>query len=160
MKKIINSGFTLIELLVVVSIIGILIGLSVFGLQGARKSARDAVRKSALEEIRSGVGIYKADCNRYPLSVTAGIPSVVLATSGTSLTGDGVSSASCLVANTYINKIPSDPTSPNSEFLYWSDGVKYELCAFLEQDTTGATVTCGGSGTCGSATCNYKVENP
>ena len=44
-----SCGFTLIELLVTISIIGILIGLSVFGLQGARQSARDAKRKADLD---------------------------------------------------------------------------------------------------------------
>lgn len=161
MKKATYSlAFTLIELLVVISIIGILIGLSVFGLQGARQVSRDAVRKSALEEIRAGVGIYKADCNKFPVSSTPGNPSSVLATSGSSLTGDGVSTSSCLSTNVYINKIPVDPTSPNADFLYWSDGVTYQICASLEQNAEGAAVTCGSSSSCGAATCNYKVENP
>lgn len=154
------SGFTLIELLVVISIIGVLIGLSIFGLQGARKSSRDAVRKSALEEIRAGVGIYKADCNKFPISVTPGNPSTVLSTSGNSLTGDGVSTSSCLETNVYINKIPVDPTSPNADFLYWSDGVTYQVCASLEQNTEDPPVTCGNSSSCGSSTCNYQVVNP
>ncbi len=46
--RILNTGFTLIELLVVIAITAILIGLSVFGLQGARESARDAQRKADL----------------------------------------------------------------------------------------------------------------
>lgn len=159
-RKIISeSGFTLIELLVVISIIGILIGLSIFGLQGARQVSRDAVRKSSLEEIRSGIGIYKADCNRYPVSATAGNPSTVLATSGNSLTGDGISTASCLASNVYINKIPVDPTSPNADFLYWSDGITYQVCASLEQEGA-SPVTCGSSSACGAATCNYQVINP
>ncbi|MCK4588676.1 prepilin-type N-terminal cleavage/methylation domain-containing protein, partial [Candidatus Woesebacteria bacterium] len=61
-----KKGFTLIELLVVISIIGILLALSIFGLQGARKSARDSKRKADIELIRSGIEIYKADCNVYP----------------------------------------------------------------------------------------------
>ena len=62
----IKKGFTLIELLVVISIIGILIAVSIFGLSGARESARDARRKSDLELIRSGLELYRADCNAYP----------------------------------------------------------------------------------------------
>ena len=88
------KGFTLIELLVVVSIIGILIALSIFGLQGARESSRDARRKADLETIRSGLEIYKADCNDYPPAskVVGGSP----------LVGDG-SPTSCAVTNTYIS---------------------------------------------------------
>ena len=47
-----NKGFTLIELLVVISIVGILLGLSIFSLQNSKKSGRDAKRKSDLELIR------------------------------------------------------------------------------------------------------------
>lgn len=143
------KGFTLIELLVVISIIGVLIGLSVFGLQGARKASRDAVRKADLEQIRSAIGMYRADCNTYPLSLN-------LSTS-TSLIGDG-SSTSCPVTNVYISETPVDPISPNAGYIYSSDGIIYSICASLEQG--GATVTCGGSSNCGGSTCNYQVKNP
>lgn len=145
-NKFFNNGFTLIELLVVISIIGILVAISVFGLSGARESARDARRKSDLELIRSGLEIYKADCNTYPASITF----------GSSLGGSGTPST-CLATNTYIADIPTDPTSTTRSYIYSSDGATYEICTSLEQET--GTVTCGGSSNCGS-TCNYKVTNP
>lgn len=139
------AGFTLIELLVVISIIALLIGLSTFALQGARKSSRDTRRKSDLELIRSGIEIYKADCDVYPSS---------LPTSGSALNGDG-SISTCLVSNTYISSVPSDPLDPNRTFYYTSpDGETYELCAALEG---GGSATCAGS--CGE-TCNYQLVNP
>jgi type II secretion system protein G len=145
-----KGGFTLIELLVVISIIGILIGLSVFGLQGARKASRDAVRKADLEQIRGALAMYKADCSSYPLALN-------LSTS-TSLVGDN-SSSSCLPGNVYITATPIDPISPNASYIYNSpDGITYSICTSLEQG--GTTVTCGGSSNCGGATCNYKVTNP
>lgn len=140
-----KKGFTLIELLVVISIIGILLALSIFGLQGVRESARDSKRKADIELIRSGIEIYKADCNVYPLSL------------GSSLVGDGISTSSCLVSNTYIAEVPEDQLSPTQSYLYWSDGTTYEICASLE-DGSGSE-TCGGSSNCGT-TCNYKVTNP
>lgn len=144
------AGFTLIELLVVISIIGILIGLSVFGLQGARKASRDAVRKADLEQIRSGLGMYKADCNVYPSGLNL--------SSATSLRGDG-STTACLVSNIYISEIPTDPISPAASYVYSSsDGITYTICASLEQG--GSSVSCGGSTSCGGATCNYQVSNP
>lgn len=139
-----KKGFTLIELLVVISIIGILIGLSVFGLQGAREASRDSKRKADLELIRSGVEIYKSDCGVYP---------VVL---DTTLIGDD-SNSSCDSTNTYISEVPEDPTYPAASYYYLSDGVTYEICAALEQDPT-TPATC--SGTCGTENCNYKVINP
>jgi len=143
----IQHAFTLIELLVVISIIGILIGLSVFGLQGARKSSRDAVRKADLETLRSALGMYKADCNTYPLALNLLSP--------ISLKGDG-STSSCLTTNVYITATPVDPI-PTAGYIYSSDGVTYSICASLEQG--GTTVSCGSTN-CGGTTCNYKVTNP
>jgi len=143
-----RKGFTLIELLVVISIIGILIGLSVFGLQGSRKASRDAVRKADLEMIRSGLGMYRADCNIYPLSLDL--------SASTSLKGDGTT-PSCATTNVYIAATPVDPISPAAGYIYSSDGITYSICASLEQG--GVTVSCGST-SCGGATCNYKVTNP
>ena len=149
-------GFTLIELLVVISIIGILIGLSVFGLQGAREVSRDSKRKADLELIRSGIEIYKSDCNSYPAG--SGDPAAVLNPGGNGLVGNGLSTA-CATTNTYISQVPLDPTAPNRNYLYSSSGTTYEICAALEQSQA-ATVTCGGSSNCGTSVCNYKVVNP
>lgn len=143
-----RRGFTLIELLVVITIVGILIGLSVFGLAGSRESSRDARRKADLELIRSGIEIYKSDCLNYPIATyTTSWPS--------SIVGDG-SPTACAVSNVYLSP-PSDPASPNRYYRYNSNGTTYELCAALEQGS--GSVTCGGSSNCG-ATCNYKVINP
>jgi len=142
----IKKGFTLIELLIVITIIGILIALSVFGLQGARESARDAKRKSDLEAIRSGIETYKADCNTYPLT---------LPSSGSPLIGSGVTT-NCPTTNTYMSAIPADPTSGRSYF-YSSTGVTYIACASLENSSGAVPAGCGS---CGSAACNYKVINP
>lgn len=137
-----RRGFTLIELLVVIGIIGILVGLSVFGLQGARAAARDADRKADLENIRSGLEIYKADCNFYPATITF----------GSSLSG------SCPTANTYMSVVPQDSVSPNVyKYSSLSGNTAYELCAHLEQGS--GSVSCGGSTNCGG-TCNYKVTSP
>ena len=80
------GGFSLIELLVVISIIGILVGLSAFGLQGARQASRDARRVSDIEQIRSGLELYKADCGVYPEN--ADFPAA-----GGDLIGDGSEAA-------------------------------------------------------------------
>ena len=135
------KGFTLIELLVVISIIGILVGLSIFGLQSARESSRNASRKSDLEMIRSGIEIYKADCGGYPVAL------------GTSLSGSETPGNTCLTSTVYIAEVPTDSLESRS-YYYNSDGVTYELCAALEDD---GVDTCSGS--CGE-TCTYQVVNP
>jgi general secretion pathway protein G len=63
----INRGFTLIELLVVMTLIGLLVGISLFAMGGARESARDGSRKADLEAVRSALELYKADCDEYPM---------------------------------------------------------------------------------------------
>lgn len=139
-----KKGFTLIEILVVLSIIGIILGLSIFGLQGARESSRDAKRKSDLEAIRANIELYKSDCDSYPL--------ILPAPAGT-LNGDG-STASCVVGNIYISNMPTDPL-PNKSYYYSSDGLTYDLCAALESEGSDAC-----SGSCGAEACDYKVVNP
>lgn len=113
-----TAGFTLIELLVVISIIGVLMAISLFGLQGAKESSRDARRKADIEMIRGGLEIYKSDCNIYPPSLTG----------GGSLTGD------CPTTNTYISLIPLDPLGHS--YSYTHTDTTYTLCTTLEQ--TGA----------------------
>jgi general secretion pathway protein G len=144
-----KKGFTLIELLVVISIIGILLALSVFGLLGARLASRDAKRKSDLELIRSGLEIYKADCDSYPATLAQG---------GT-LVGNG---STCSTDNTYITLVPSDPLT-TSQYVYTATAVngsdtKYTLCATLEQSPSPA-MDVTGCGNCITA-CNYKATNP
>ena len=129
--KIVNKGFTLIELLVVISIIGILISLSLFGIQNARMSSRNAKRKSDLESIRSALEMYKADKGSYP---TSGL--------------------NALTSGNYLSSIPSDPL-PGRNYSYNSTGATYNLCAALEGSFSSVT----GCSPCG-VTCNYKVTNP
>ncbi len=143
-----KHGFTLIELLVVISIIGILLAVSIFGLQGARESARDNRRRADLELIKSGLELYKSDCGDYPAALTA----------GGALVGDDNPTA-CAATNTYIAAIPQDPTTPTRSYSYvQTSPYTYLLCASLEQDPN-PPVDVSACGSCTTA-CNYKVTNP
>ncbi len=147
MIKIYKKGFTLIELLVTISIIGILLSLSFFGIQNARQSSRDGKRKSDLEAVRSALEMYKADNGKYP-STSSGM---------------NLSSLPSLAPN-YISSIPSDPLGGGRNYTYACTSVvsgnciAYALCASLE---TGAGSVSGCGVSCGSGvSCNYKVTNP
>lgn len=151
--KMFKKAFTLIELLIVVSIIGILISISIFGLMGARESARDAKRKSDLEMVRSGLELYKSDCGTYPTSITFPVYPAQASLKGKNATG------SCLTTNTYIAQIPNDPVSGRSySYVAPSPYVSYTLCASLEQ-VPSSTPNVASCGSCG-VTCNYVVVNP
>ncbi|HUV43179.1 MAG TPA: type II secretion system protein [Patescibacteria group bacterium] len=58
-SKACERGFTLIELLVVISIIGILATLLIANIGGIRERARDARRKSDLNQIQKALEMYK-----------------------------------------------------------------------------------------------------
>jgi prepilin-type N-terminal cleavage/methylation domain-containing protein len=154
-KKKINTksyyGFTLVEMLIVIAIITVLAGASLFAMQGSRESARDARRKADLETIRSGLELYRSDCNDYPLAA-----SVVFA--GTDdLLGDGTPTV-CLATNVYIDDIPQDSTSGRTYRYTQLTSTTYELCAALETETT-AVAGCGNPGGC-TENCTYRVTNP
>lgn len=146
-----NKAFSLIELLVVISIIGILLALSLFGIANSRESARDAKRRADLELIRSGLEIYKADCNRYPLTAQV--------IGGSPLIGNPPPTT-CAAANTYISSVPKDPLDTARLYRYARLTLtSYEICAALEKGT--GSVTCAGYTNCGTGiSCNYKVTNP
>lgn len=144
-----TEAFTLIELLVVISIMGLLLALSVYGIQSARRSSHDAKRKSDLEQIRSGLEMYKSDCNSYPAAL------------GLTLKGDG-SSSNCPTSNVYIDEVPVDPKSDGSyDYDYVTDN-SYTLRACLESPddsqcdrSNGSIVQCTSGGYTG---CRYTVH--
>ena len=59
------KGFTLIELLVVIAIIGILAGLVITSMSGAKTAARDARVKSDIDQTRATAEIYKVNHGNY-----------------------------------------------------------------------------------------------
>ena len=152
-----KKGFTLIELLVVMTIISVILGLSTIAFQASRKSARDTKRISDLQQISSGLEIYRSDNGVYPGSYNP-------------LT----ETLSCSGGSTYLNTF-SDPDStrnyvyvPGSSLSSTNDcsgtaGVTtYSLCASLELPVSPlpsgspcTTVSCGSG-----VTCNYEVDSP
>jgi hypothetical protein len=102
-----------------------------------------------LETIRSGLEIYRSDCHDYPTTLSFGNP----------LRGDG-SPASCSANNTYISEVPLEPQTPSRRYAYTrSSATSYVVCTALENPPSSGTST-AGCGSCGSATCNYRVLSP
>lgn len=61
-----QKAFTLVELLVAMAIIGVLLGLAIFGLSSAQRAQRDTERRAALQDINIGMQTYYETYNRYP----------------------------------------------------------------------------------------------
>jgi general secretion pathway protein G len=144
LKKPNQQGFTLIELLVVIVIIGLLTSLGVVNYMSARARARDAQRKSNLQQIQSALELYRSDQHAYPASLPA---------CGSSLTDAGNTT-------TYLKKIPCDPGSSGS-YSYTLIGSSYNLVGCLEntndnqKDATNIAPCTGGT-----TNWSYTLTNP
>jgi len=130
----IKNGFTLIELLVVMVIIGLLAGLILPNFMSARERARDAQRKSDLEQIQKALELYKMDKNEYPAT------SDPFAPPGSS----GCNKEWKVGTTTYMPKLPCDPKS-TGEYKYkytrGTDKFTYTLDACLENRSDPDAVT-------------------
>lgn len=72
-----HRGFTLIELLVVIAIIGILAGIVLVSLGGARSKARDARRQSDIQQVVIAQEMYYNDNESYlTIIATSGVPAI------------------------------------------------------------------------------------
>lgn len=54
------------ELLVVITIIGLLASIALYNFNEGRKKARDNIRISELQQIKTALAVYKADTGNYP----------------------------------------------------------------------------------------------
>jgi len=124
----IKNGFTLIELLVVMVIIGLLAGLILPNFMSARERARDARRKSDLEQIQKALELYKMD--QSPPVYIGGDPFKPVACDAIWQSAGGT---------VYMSKFPCDPKTTASAWRYVltiprvvGEDLTYTLVACLE----------------------------
>lgn len=163
-----KSGFTLIELLVVILVISALSGvlLSVINRGGLRAKARDATRKTDLNQTQIALETYFADYREYPQSASSNWEEI-----------DGGSGIEAALETSYITEVPRDPSGVVASdddpcgnddaprYNYRSDGTYYVLTAVMEQATSNDDAPCDGAGVptqmCGTPAANcYYVRNP
>lgn len=124
-----SFGFTLIELLVVIAIIGILSTLVLSNFNSARDRARDASRKSDLDQIKKALMMYNNDNTAYPAHdadnkiVACGAPPTTTIDWGTQFSCSGM---------TYMRMLPHDPSfdpvSGSPEYQYNQGSTDEDFC--------------------------------
>jgi len=142
-----NKGFTLIELLVVIAIIGLLSGLVLVSMQGARSKARDSVRKQDVNQIEKALLLYWDRNGQFPGE------SWCDSSIGSNDTGCPVSPPQSnwsptsgiwqgIVGGGIMGSLPKDPINDTTYYYY------YEPCC--SQD-------CGGGRSCVGKCCEYTI---
>jgi prepilin-type N-terminal cleavage/methylation domain-containing protein len=104
-----NSGFTIIEITVAIGVIAILSTAVYAGAGVIREKARDAQRKSDLEQIQLALRLYKEDFGTYPVINTG------------EKIGDGSGALDASLAS-YLPSVPQDPKmSSDATYYYFYD---------------------------------------
>ena len=136
----VTEGFSLVEILVVVTIIALLASIAAVSYSQFVKQARDAKRKTDIEQIRAAIELYRNfdSVGAYPASLDfSGVGTVEDANA------------------TYLSKVPNDPKSSQGYTYYYTcvdPFTDYTLCTYLENGGTAVVGTvCGLS----SLLCNY-----
>ena len=130
-----QKGFTLIELMVVIAIIGILAGIVMVSLGGARANARDARRQSDIRQFNTAMELCYDDatCNSNQAYLqSASMPTAV---------------------GTYLTSVPTDPVSGNSSYTWINNSATgvdtdQDYCAYaiLERAVASGNVAIIASG--------------
>jgi prepilin-type N-terminal cleavage/methylation domain-containing protein len=137
-----KRGFTLIELLVVISIIGTLVGLIVNNMADARARARDAKRKSGLNQLKTGLRLYYNDFQIYP-NHASGNSDINGCIDGAEACG-GPGNPLSITNTIYMKELPEfdyyEQTDSGDGFL-----VKVTLENASDPDLTTSQTSCGGT---------------
>lgn len=144
-----KKGFSLIELLVAISVIAVIIGIALPNFLGARERARDAKRKTELNQFKSALRLYYSDYTRYPttpnsLSINAcGAAGTTVCPCSTSVDfaagGTGCDTV-------YMKKFPRMGTSQEYRYYQFTSGEDFRLKVTLEnrsdQDLAASQLRC------------------
>lgn len=171
-----QKAFTLVELLVAMAIIGVLLGLAIFGLASAQRAQRDTERRAALQDIHIGIQTFYETYSKYPthIAVTSDsqisfcdgqcTPNLARKTTvplkGAAVAGNSVNNATMDVI---VNFNSATSTAASTQYCLVRDVATvgngnprgYTLCAKMEN----TSVMCVGAGAVkGNTVCGYTIQ--
>jgi len=142
-----QKAFTLVELLVVMAIIGILIGLSVFGINAALTASRDTQRSADLNNIRIAIEAYRADNQgSIPDTITVAANSVTVGGDTITLQSTINISGATLIGLTDTTTATVADLSGTESILCYDSGADYGLS--ITKDTPTDLIQLGPGGDC------------
>jgi general secretion pathway protein G len=103
-----DEGFTLIELLIVIVVLGILAGITVFGVATFKGDSETAACKASVKTVSVAADAYEAKTGAYPASIDA------------------------LVTAKYIKTNPNDTTPPPAHLLTLTAGTTKTVSALCD----------------------------
>lgn len=137
-----EKGFTLVELLIVVAIIGILAGVVLIAINPGEtlRKSRDATRLSDLDSVARALNLALAEETITFPTATSGGSSSLAGGTPTAVDGTGWVTAQPVAPSAglgqYLSALPLAPNHSNTTtpeaYVFYTDGVNYELNAVLE----------------------------
>jgi len=148
-----SRAFTLIELLVVIAIIGLLSSIILVSLSNAKERAKDAVRMSDLNTMKTALELYANDHKgTYPSTISTGDTPDIYGLNTCSSWQQGTLTGRTdwipeIVADSYIPTLPHDPDGLatytgnttdgcTNTYIYASDGTNYTLSTGIRTFST------------------------
>lgn len=140
-----KQGFSLLELLVVLSIIAILVGIVIYGLNSSQAKSRDAKRQADLRMVESALELFRSKYGHYPSGCNASTTNRTSNSwSGEQGTGVECSSGNQYIVNLapeFIPELPRDPRAgaggTDSGYVYTTNvsGSAYKFMALDAVET-------------------------
>lgn len=143
-----KKGFTLMEILIAIAIIAVLTAIGIVSYGSINRNARNAKRRSDIEQIRSALELYRADKGYYPAINTGSMDAAANLENAADF-------------SLYMTSVPDDPKDIAYRYqaLNESSGSYFGYCVAATLETSGTTIdtTCGSTSLGGY---NYGRKNP
>lgn len=154
---ILNDAFTLVELLIVMGIMAVMATFFISGYTGVQKKARDATRKSDLNQLAKAMELYFNDYRRYPPESSGQIAGCPSTSSTACVWGTGQFTDTRTI---YYKSVPADPV-PAQTYIFRTDanGTYYKFYAELENPDDPDIISVAENGCSAIPACNFAITS-